>query len=114
MLVGASASAGSGAETTSAADANCNTFADMRQKYPIAAEFNGGFFAANMYGNVMQFDHVSGKDYIEFVVRCHWGTMPSNLQAWMVAHRFSKFDELNKNVSGIFICRCACIFLCTW
>ena len=78
----------------------------MRHKFPIAAEFDGGYFAANMYGNVMQFDHVSGKDYIEFVVRCHWGTMPSNLQAWMVAHRFSKFDELNKNVSYILCCRC--------
>ena len=52
-----------------------------------------------MYGNVVQFDHGSGKEYIEYVVQCRWGEGdPAALSPWMVAHRFSAWEKLNKDL----------------
>lgn len=43
-----------------------------------------------------------GAPYTEYLMRCQWGSTFDNMQPWIVAHRFSEFALLDKQLKKHF------------
>lgn len=68
------------------------------------ADFHGavtyafeGIFSCSMYGATEAKD-TNGKPYTEYLMRCQWGTDWSNMEPWIVARRYSEFENLHNAI----------------
>lgn len=56
-----------------------------------------GIFSWSMYGATEAVD-TSGKPYTEYLMRCQWGTDWDNMEPWIVARRYSEFEQLHNDL----------------
>jgi hypothetical protein len=57
----------------------------------------GGIFSWQMYSTAESRDSL-GKPYVEYIMRCQWGTKWENMQPWLVARRYREFDALDASL----------------